>query len=46
MMTNQYPEAVIAPSFDEVQAYVAAPSQAARPRAEKLRALGVNRQQF
>jgi len=58
MMTNQYPtgvapapfdaaEADLVPGFHGAQAYVAAPSQAARTRAKKLRALSVDpRQQF
>jgi hypothetical protein len=57
MMTNQYPDGVTAvpfdaaeavvPRFDAAQAYVAAPSQAARTHAKKLRTIGVDpRQQF
>ena len=58
MMTNQYPtgvaaapvdaaEADLVPGFHGVQAYVAAPSQATRTHAKKLRALSVDpRQQF
>ena len=48
MMTNQYPAAVPLDAAEaEAQAYVAAPSQAARPHAKKLRALSVDpRQQF
>ena len=58
MMTNQYPdhvaavpfdaaEADVVPRFDAAHAYVAAPSQAARIHAKKLRTLSVDpRQQF
>ena len=56
-MTNQYPtggaapfdaaEADLVPGFHGAQAYAAAPSQAARTHAKKLRALSVDpRQQF